>query len=119
MKMESKRRIWLAISFIGLFAFMRSLDVQMADSSDEMIFSKEAGFYQEDIRITLEASDMSEIYYTLDNTAPSKEAILYQEPIELEVPGEEIKAYTIRAVGYDEAGEASEIYTHIIFWEKG
>ncbi len=119
MKMESKRRIWLAISFIGLLGFMRSLDVQMADSSDDMIFSKEAGFYQEDIRITLEAPDMSEIYYTLDNTAPSKEAVLYQEPIELAVPGEEIEAYTIRAVGYDEAGEASEIYTHTYFLGKG
>lgn len=118
MKRKSKCRFWFVASLICLLGFMKDIDAEMADCEDneeEGIFSEEGGFYQENIQVALKIPDMSELYYTLDGSMPSKEADLYLEPIELTAPKDTIQAYVIRAVGYNEAGEMSECYTHTYF----
>lgn len=111
-----KRGIWLAVSLIGLMFLGRRADA-LETSGDKVteVFSEKAGFYHEDIQIELKIPGMTAIYYTQDGTVPSREAVLYQEPIKLAVEEDGVKAYTIQAIGYDEEDQASEIYTHTYF----
>lgn len=115
MKNISKRGIWFALSFTCLIACMLVIGRKREENEKKPVFSLEESFYQGSIQVELAIPNMSEIYFTWDGTEPSKETFLYEKPLELEAAEDEIKVYTIRAIGYDKDDNASEVYTHTYF----
>jgi hypothetical protein len=80
------------------------------DFSNEPIFSKKAGFYQNAISLELSVSSNKEkIYYTLDGTIPTQASLQYSHPIEI------INTSVIRARTYHESKLPSKIITKTYF----
>ena len=54
-------------------------------NSQEVIFSKESGFYDSEFDLTLTSSENSEIYYTIDGSDPTNSTTVqkYSEPIKI------------------------------------
>ncbi|MDE6052472.1 MAG: tetratricopeptide repeat protein, partial [Lachnospiraceae bacterium] len=69
-------------------------------------FNKQGGVYDELISISLKGNTQGIVYYTLDGTAPTENASVYETPILLE-SGE----YTIKAMFVNMYGMKSEIET--------
>lgn len=101
-------------------------------------FSAESGFYEDVFALRLTAPQGYQIYYTLDGSNPTKDSVLYREPIEIaDASGQENryaartdlsptrdytpdfkvdKATVVRAVCYDERRDLiSEIETKVYF----
>ena len=82
-----KSRLSLIIClFTILFPLSESRFLSNQDSnSQEVIFSKESGFYDSEFDLTLTSSENSEIYYTIDGSDPtnSETAQKYSEPIKI------------------------------------
>ncbi len=54
---------------------------EMLADSYVPVFSKESGFFDTEFYLEMETENGCEIYYTLDGSKPTKESILYTEPI--------------------------------------
>ncbi len=86
-------------------------------------FSVEAGFYEEAFELVLTAPEGTEIYYTLDGSAPAPESantLVYMDPIAVElcdsIKGRELLTATVvRAVAVTEDGVCSDVQTHTYF----
>lgn len=105
--------VFILLSAMGLWADSGVQEVEPDDLAGQVIFSRESGFYAEDITLELRASGGSDILYTLDGSVPSKEndsAIVYDagQGIFLECSEEE-QVYTVKALAYGEEGEPSEL----------
>lgn len=117
----------------------------VANSTMRPAFSKESGFYEGEFEITLsmQTGVKADIYYTLDGSIPTRESTRYTEPIliedasnhpnfystntdigaqgkseigEIVVPEQLIdKATVVRAVAYNNEGEAGEVVTATYF----
>ena len=61
----------------------------------------EGGMFWVEQRVTLTADEPAEIYYTLDGTEPTEEALLYNRPVDLFCP------VTLKAMAIDRAGNRS------------
>ncbi len=85
--------------------------------NQEIHFSEEERFLEDDLTLELSTLLDSEIYYTLDGSEPSREATLYEEPIHLEA-GEKCQGVSVRAVAYYEDGVQSDVYTRTYFLGK-
>lgn len=90
-----------------------SLDSIMSHiSGDAIVYSKNAGVYQESLIVSLELNKdfpaAAEIYYTLDGSNPTKNSKRYKDGIRLELK-EQIKRYELKAIIFYN-GEYSEIY---------
>ena len=106
-------------------------------------FSKESGFYEDDISLTLTGTKGCEIYYTTDGSVPTAESKHYTRPIKITdrtdqpndismnrtatypttvmnyAPTDNIaKSTVIRAVEADEYGNISNAVTHSYFVGK-
>ena len=62
-------------------------------------FSHDSGTYNEKIVLTLESANSNEIYYTVDNSDPLKNGVLYKDSIELKSGDNIIKACTKNKYG--------------------
>lgn len=105
---------------------------------EEPVFSAESGFYEDSFTLELEGRSGEQIYYTLDGSDPTKDSLLYEEPIVIGdasvndnvyaartdlapsstyTPGEKVdKATVVRAVSYRADLDAvSEIVTKTYF----
>lgn len=102
-------------------------------------FSYESGFYEKEFYLELKADAGQEIYYTLDGSEPTKDAILYKEPILIKnvsgqpnvcnavqnvvekwkdyTPTEELvdKAVVVRAITVNEKNQISDVCTNTYF----
>ncbi|MCR5829449.1 MAG: CotH kinase family protein, partial [Lachnospiraceae bacterium] len=93
-------------------------------------FSDTNAFYNDDLTVSIEAPAGAKIYYTLDCTEPSENALAYSEPLKFEpVEGTLPDAYVLRAKALLPSGEwtktavktyfvaenAKERYTTLIF----
>lgn len=109
----------------------------MLDDEYIPVFSKQSGFYDSDFYLEMKTVEGYDIYYTLDGSVPSKDSMLYKEPILIEdvtanpnkwctrtdfsvveyrIPDEPVDKCTIvRAVAVSEAGEYSEENTASYF----
>jgi hypothetical protein len=94
-------------------AQITKIEVYFADSTDPTpqpvtvaapVFNPEAGEVEAGTEVTISAR-VNEIYYTLDNTTPSKNSTRYTAPI---VINEDV---TIQAIAYDAEGNNSEVAT--------
>ena len=84
-KMKSRLSLIIYL-FTILFPLSESRFLSNQDSnSQEVIFSKESGFYDSEFDLTLTSSENSEIYYTIDGSDPtnSETAQKYSEPIKI------------------------------------
>ena len=77
-------------SIIFLFTILLPLNQSRflsdkGNNSEEIIFSKESGFYDLEFELTLTSKENSNIYYTIDGSDPtnSKTAQEYSEPIKI------------------------------------
>lgn len=83
---KSKRVAILGISvcialFLVVFKFWLPEESNTREAlSNEVAFSREAGFYDEAFELEM-TSEAGTIYYTLDGTTPSKDSIRYEDPI--------------------------------------
>jgi len=78
--------------------------------SDDPMFSKKAGFYEEALNIELSASSATDkIYYTLNGSTPTQASYQYSSPIEIN------KNTTIRARTYSENKIPSKVMTQTYF----
>lgn len=112
----SKRGIWLGASLLCLICLIAGMRApEVTEDKEAEVFSEEDSFCQEGTLLTIAIPGMSEIYYTQDGTAPSREALLYQEPVALTASGNGIRGCTIRAVGYNAGGEPSAEYVRTYF----
>lgn len=117
---KKSRRIRLAYS-LTLLALLAALAFAKACEpyrNQEIHFSREERFCDEDIRLELSTLLPSEIYYTLDGSEPSRDSVRYEEPILLEA-GEECTGVPVRAIAYYQDGNHSEICTQTYFLGKG
>lgn len=76
----------------------------------EIYFSEEERFLEEDVELKLSTLFASEIYYTLDGSEPSDQSRHYEGSISLKVE-EECRGVPIRAIAYYKDGNTSEICT--------
>ncbi|MFP4697857.1 MAG: CotH kinase family protein [Eubacteriales bacterium] len=105
-------------------------------------FSKNSGFYKEPFSLELISDKNESIYYTLDGSEPTKDDILYTEPIEITqrvgepnqfaniedisfsqgyrmpLPDEVYKGTVIRAKAFRDGYESSEIITKSFFIDE-
>ncbi len=107
-------------------------------SDVEVIFSAESGFYDEPFLLEMSAGENCDIYYTLDGTEPTKDSIMYDDPIwitdisgmpnkyadiggislidDIYLPTQPVeKANIIRAVAIDEEGKKSRDNNAVYF----
>lgn len=112
----SKRGIWLGASLLCLICLIAGMRApEITEDKEVEVFSEEDSFCQEGTLLTIAIPGTSEIYYTQDGTAPSREAVLYQEPVALTASENGIRGCTIRAVGYNVGGEPSAEYVRTYF----
>lgn len=71
--------------------------------ADAPVFGLESGTYTESLSLSIEAPGSDEIYYTVDNTAPTRDSIPYRGSIRLK-DGKNV----IRAIAVSEKGIASK-----------
>lgn len=62
-------------------------------------FNIQEGVYDETLRITLESNTQGFIYYTLDGSTPTRNSMVYENPIILESGDYTIKAYFVNMYG--------------------
>ncbi|MFA5498552.1 MAG: S8 family serine peptidase [Candidatus Cloacimonadia bacterium] len=81
-----------------------TVDCLIHPAIDMPVFSPEAGEYNEPIMVSIETEDEEvEVFYTTDNTTPSLDSTLYEEPFEI---GE---STVIKAISYKLGYLPSEI----------
>ena len=101
-------------------------------------FSLESGFYKSNQTLTLSSSSDVKIYYTLDSSVPTKDSILYTEPIDIRNidendfviksrtdlceegnryrgPNYDDKCMVVRAIAISEDGNQSDVITKSYF----
>lgn len=83
-------------------------------------FSCASGFYQDAFELTIESDPDTVIYFTLDGSVPTAESILYQDAVHVDPFVSEQsqtagKAFIVRAVAINDAGNTSEIATATYF----
>jgi hypothetical protein len=61
------------------------ISINFISSQEEVIFSKESGFYHTEFLLTLSTSESSQIFYTEDGTDPTNSITVkeYTEPIQI------------------------------------
>lgn len=64
-------------------------------------FNIQEGVYNETLRITLESNTQGFIYYTLDGSTPTRNSMVYENPIILESGDYTIKAYFVNMYGVE------------------
>lgn len=74
--------------------------------------SQKSGFYEKPLKIALKSEENASIYYTLDGTRPTTDAMKYIEPISIE------KTTIIRAVAMKRGKFSSRIVTHSYFYDE-
>lgn len=113
---KKNRRVRLAgcLTALALVAAMGFAKACEPYRNQEIHFSEEESFLDSDVMLKLSTLLDSEIYYTLDGSEPSRESILYEEPIHLEA-GEETCGVSVRAIAYYGDGKQSDIYTRTYF----
>jgi hypothetical protein len=85
---------------------------------DPIITFKESGyFYTEGLELEIVSSRLSDIYFTMDGSDPSKDKTLYKEAIELKAD-QTTKAICIKAKAFCEDGTESETIVHTYFVGK-
>lgn len=117
--------------------------VERHENINKPIFSKKSGFYNEAFELILTAEEGQTIYYTLDSSEPTKDSLVYSEPLFIEdasfnknvyssniditaqgqsevggiiVPTDLIdKATIVRAAACDKKGNYSEVATATFF----
>ena len=89
--------------------------------SEEIWLSETEAFYKETITVTLtfDTAFDGAIYYTLDGTNPTRESLLYTEPLVFEA-AEDISPnlYHLRAAGFYADGSMTEVVAHTYFVGK-
>jgi len=79
--------------------------------ADVLGWSHQAGFYSENIAVTLSAAEGARIYFTTDGADPLPEdKYLYNEPVEINA-GPEVRATTVKALVVQADGTQSGITT--------
>ena len=75
------------------------------DGSEELVFSEEAGFYDEPFYLTIKAPLGAKVYYTLDGSDPDENSILYKGAIYIDDASAHDNTYSMRtdvALGFHE-----------------
>ncbi len=80
----------------------------------EILFSEEESFHDQDIVLKLSTLLHSDIYYTLDGSEPTDASLPYEDGILLEA-GESLQGIPVRAVAYYSDGRISDVYTRTYF----
>lgn len=105
--MKYKKMIIVALSAIFLIAaitisggssikyFLAGILFQNNENNNNILFSKESGFYNEDFELLLFAPT-NEIYYTLDGSDPTKDSLKYDGKIKIDDASNHPNIYSSR-----------------------
>lgn len=88
----------------GFLLFEFSEKDWWSKEENKVVFSKEAGFYEEEFWLELSAAE-GEIYYTLDGSRPDRHSIKYDGPIWISDASENENVYSVRtdvSAGFEE-----------------
>ena len=77
---------------IAIAAYQRP---NITDDVDELIFSKESGFYDDDFELSISAPHGT-VYYTLDGSEPTRNSIRYDGPIHITDASKNPNVYSMR-----------------------
>ncbi len=76
-------------------------------------FNKQGGLYDELISITLAGNAPGVVYYTLDNSIPTKDSLVYETPILLEAGDHVIRAKFVNVYGVESEIETQSYQVHV------
>ena len=82
--------------------------------NQEILFSEDEQFHEQDFILELSTLLHSDIYYTLDGSEPTDGSLHYEDGILLEA-GESCRGVPVRAIAYYSDGHTSDIYTKTYF----
>jgi hypothetical protein len=108
-KLPSYCLLGCGILCIVLIIFVFNRD----DYVTELTFSQESGFYDQSFELVIKAPKGSTIYYTLDGTVPTKDSLVYDEPINIEDATLQPNLYSARAdVSFGYSQEAKAVWDY-------
>ena len=93
----------LIFIFIVFFEYRSWADREKIQKVEELSFSRESGFYEEEFELEMEAG-VGTIYYTLDGSIPDRNSIKYEKPILIKDATENDNVYSMRtdvSTGFD------------------
>lgn len=81
-------------------------EVEVTGKVNQPLFNPEEGEYKDRVTVIITTeTEEAEIYYTTDGKEPTKESLLYSEPIEI------AESTTLKAIAFREHWEESEVTT--------
>ncbi len=83
------------ISFIILLEYLPVPDKKEMEKREELTFSRESGFYEEEFELAINAKSGT-VYYTLDGSIPDRSSIKYEGPIRIKDATENENIYSMR-----------------------
>ena len=78
----NRKKFYLLLFLIIILCLYFIISSVISISADEIVFSADSGFYDNEFDLVLEASD-GIIYYTLDGSEPTCDSVRYEAPIHI------------------------------------
>ncbi len=106
--------ILTAVALLGVGRLVKACEPYQ---NQEILFSEDEQFQEQDFILKLSTLLHSDIYYTLDGSEPTDGSLHYEDGISLEA-GESCGGVPVRAIAYYGDGHTSDVYTKTYFLGK-
>lgn len=100
---------------------VKEIELQLDFYSDGSFeFAQDNQFYDNDVKLTINAPSGAKVYYTLDGSEPTLDSYIYTEPLSfLTLGGDFPDAYTLRACMINDDGTMSEVAARTFLVGRG